>query len=90
MLLLGQLVSDGILCDNVFIVYTDCIKEHKIAISVTQDDNSGDNPIAERINGILKSEFGFSGIFKDLKEAKELMAITIKDYNGFRPQMSLP
>jgi len=68
--------------------YTDFLKEHHIAISGTQDGNPGDNPIAERINGILKDEFGFNGVFKNLKEAKELMAIAVKDYNGYRPHMS--
>ncbi len=69
-------------------IYTDYLKDNKIAISVTQDGNPGDNPIAERINGILKGEFGFDGVFKNLKEAKEHMAQAVKDYNGFRPHMS--
>lgn len=69
-------------------IYTDYLKENNIAISVTQDGNPGGNPIAERINGILKDEFGFDGIFKNLKDAKEQITVAVKDYNGFRPHMS--
>ncbi len=38
-------------------VYTDCLMKNKIQISVTQNGSPYDNPVAERINGILKDEF---------------------------------
>ena len=69
-------------------LYTDYLKDNHIGISVTQDGNPGDNPIAERINGILKDEFGFNGVFKNLKEAITFMKPTVRDYNGYRPHMS--
>ena len=50
-----------------------CTKKlYGIKISETQDGNPYHNAIAERINGILKEEFGFYGIFDNLQEAGEL------------------
>lgn len=42
-------------------LYTGYLKKHGILISVTQNGSPYDNPVAERINGILKGEFGFDG-----------------------------
>jgi len=36
---------------------------------MTQDGNPYDNTVAERINGILKEEFGLGGMLKDLQKA---------------------
>ena len=69
-------------------LYTDHLTNNHIDISVTQDGNPGDNAIAERINGIFKDEFGFNKVFKNLKEAKELIVQAAKDHNGYRPHMS--
>jgi len=69
-------------------VYTDCLKQHEIKISVTQDGNPYHNPVAERINGILKDEFGFYGIFDNLEEAKMLIEKSARIYNERRPHWS--
>ena len=44
-----------------------------------------DNAIAERINGILKQEFGLDKIFKTYREAVEPVAKAIYTYNHIRP-----
>ena len=69
-------------------VYTDFLKEHKIKISVTQDGSPYDNAVAERINGILKDEFDFGGIFDTLEQAKELLKKVAEIYNDKRPHWS--
>lgn len=69
-------------------VYTDFLKKHKIKISVTQGGEAYKNPVAERINGVLKDEFRFDGIFENLEQAKELIEKAAKIYNEKRPHWS--
>ena len=64
------------------------MKKHKIKISVTQDGSPYDNAVAERINGILKDEFGFGGVFESLEQAKELLEKVAIIYNDKRPHIS--
>jgi transposase InsO family protein len=68
--------------------YTGLLQQHHIQISMTQDGSPYDNSVAERINGILKDEFGLDEIFDDItqveKEVKESVAI----YNKQRPHLS--
>lgn len=68
--------------------YTSLLKRHGIAISMTQDGNPYDNAIAERINGILKDEFGLDDVFEsqELMEIQVAQSITI--YNNSRPHTS--
>lgn len=68
--------------------YTKFLKEHKIKISVTQDGSPYDNAVAERINGILKDEFAFGGVFENLEQAKELIEKVAIIYNEKRPHIS--
>lgn len=69
-------------------VYTDYLKRHEIKISVTQDGNPYHNPVAERLNGILKDEFGFYGTFDNLEKARTLIEESVKIYNDKRPHWS--
>ncbi len=69
-------------------VYTDFLKKHKVKISVTQDGSPYDNAVAERINGILKDEFDFGGVFESLEQAKELIEKVAVIYNDKRPHIS--
>jgi putative transposase len=69
-------------------LYTDCLKENGISISMTQNGDPYENAIAERVNGILKDEFGLSDKLEDLTMAKELTTQSIKIYNYIRPHLS--
>ena len=69
-------------------LYTDCLKENNIIISMTENGDPYENAIAERVNGILKEEFGLSDKFEDLIQAKELTSQSIKIYNHLRPHLS--
>jgi len=43
--------------------YVDLLQQYRLHISMTQSGSPYDNAIAERINGILKSEFGLRSTF---------------------------
>ena len=57
--------------------------------SMTEDAHVYENAVAERVNGILKSEFGIDLGFKSLKEARAVIANSIFIYNHHRRHMSL-
>jgi len=69
--------------------YITLLRDHFIAISMTQNGDPYENAIAERINGILKSEFGLYATFKSMYEASVAVEFAIKNYNNLRPHMSL-
>lgn len=69
-------------------LYTKVLKRRKIKISMTQDGSPYDNAIAERINGIMKSEFGLGELLKNLEEAKKKTAKAVDIYNSQRPHWS--
>jgi len=68
--------------------YTTLLKQNDIQISMTQDGSPYDNAQAERINGILKSEFLLDQSFEDLRTAREKVAKCIHVYNEKRPHAS--
>jgi putative transposase len=64
-----------------YIQYT---KKKGMVTSMTEDAHVYENAIAERVNGILKTEFGIDRGFKPLKEAKAVIAQSIFTYNNQR------
>lgn len=68
--------------------YVDILMSNNIQISMADKGSPYENAIAERVNGILKSEFGLGEIFNTHKEALEKTIISIKTYNERRPHMS--
>ncbi len=69
-------------------IYTNTLRKNKIKISVTQNGSPYENAIAERINGILKDEFGLGVILKNLQQAQLLMKYAVEIYNLKRPHWS--
>lgn len=69
-----------------YIQYT---KKKGMITSMTEDAHVYENAIAERVNGILKSEFGIDRGFRSLKEARAVIAQSIFTYNNQRRHMSL-
>lgn len=70
--------------------YVAMLKDHGIAISMTEDYKPTDNAIAERLNGILKTE----GIYprkqpSSLEDARVFISSFIQFYNCRRPHMSI-
>ena len=69
-------------------LYTNRLKQNGITISTTQTGSPYDNAVAERINGILKDEFGLGEPLSDLKEALKQTKQSIYAYNYLRPHLS--
>jgi transposase InsO family protein len=57
--------------------YIQVLNSNKMDISMTQDGSPYDNAIAERVNGILKSEFGLDQKFDSMNQAKKA---TVRSY----------
>ena len=58
-------------------------------LSTTEKYDSYQNAVAERINGILKYEFGLVKIISDLRTAKQMIAQAVEVYNNKRRHRSL-
>lgn len=71
-------------CDD----YVQLLQKNDIRISMTQSGSPYDNAIAERVNGILKQEFGLDQTFKSYNEAIEPVAKAVYTYNHIRPHFS--
>ena len=70
--------------------YTDELRKYGIRISMTEDYRPTDNAIAERVNGILKTEVIYrERRFKSLQDARERIASFIGFYNDLRPHASI-
>lgn len=68
--------------------YVSLLNKNDIEISMTQDGNPYDNAIAERVNGILKDEFGLDETLPDIIQAKRQTDQAILLYNNQRPHLS--
>lgn len=73
-------------CDD----YVGILKEHSVRISMTEDYNPTDNAIAERTNGIIKTETVYSRkTFNCIEHARNVIGRFIHFYNYNRPHMSI-
>lgn len=70
--------------------YVDYLQSLGASISMTEDYKPTDNAIAERVNGILKSEWLYvMPRPKDIMDARSLLGSIITFYNTRRPHMSI-
>ena len=69
--------------------YTNLLKGHQIQISMTEKGDPLENPIAERINGIIKEEYLDDVQVKSLAHARRLLKEKVNLYNQERPHMSI-
>ncbi len=72
-------------CDE----YVKLLHSHGIQISMGEVGNPYDNAIAERVNGILKTEFFLNATFVNYNQAEDATAEAISLYNDLRPHMSI-
>jgi putative transposase len=68
--------------------YVKMLLENNIAISMTENGDPYENALAERMNGILKSEFNLYNTQMGFEQTKNLIAKTINAYNKLRPHAS--
>ena len=69
--------------------YVACLKGAGLRISMTQENHCYENAKAERLNGILKQEYGLGGCFASKSEALRAVAEAVKLYNWRRPHQAL-
>ena len=69
--------------------YVKLLQDNGVLISMTQDGDPRDNAIAERVNGILKTEWLYDDHFKGFQDAYVRVAQVINLYNNKRPHLSL-
>lgn len=72
-------------CDE----YVSILEKNKISISMTEEDHIYENALAERINGILKTEFMLGEKLQSFEIARKLVRESIRIYNQERLHMSL-
>jgi len=66
--------------------YTSILKANTIKISMTEQGDPYENALAERVNGILKTEWIYNeGIYANFEQAQERIAQIISIYNSKRP-----
>jgi transposase InsO family protein len=64
--------------------FVEMTQTFNIRLSMTERGDPYENAIAERVNGILKSEHRLSETFSDYNEAKIVVDEAIKNYNELR------
>ncbi len=69
--------------------YRDCLAEHHIRSSMGEVGNCYENALAERMNGILKLEYGLDDPFVDLEQMTASTSQAIALYNYDRPHLAL-
>jgi putative transposase len=69
--------------------YVKLLEQNQIKISMTESGDPLENPIAERMNGIIKNEYLRYSIIHNEKQAMELLHQVIKKYNEIRPHQSI-
>lgn len=71
-------------------IYTEALKKHNISISMTEDYKPTDNAIAERVNGIIKTEVIYKEKrFRTIGQAAFRLERYIQFYNEQRPHSSI-
>jgi len=68
--------------------YTTLLYDNNISISMTEKGDPYENAIAERVNGILKEEFGLDKTFSSFEQASAAVTTAIQTYNYKRPHAS--
>ena len=69
--------------------YTELIEKSGMILSMGEIGNAYDNAYAERVIGILKSEYGLGESFLNYELAREAIRESISLYNNERPRLSL-
>lgn len=68
--------------------YVNMLTANKIHVSMTENGDPYENAVAERVNGILKSEWLDHQQYDNFEQANEHIDRIIKTYNTLRPHLS--
>ena len=69
--------------------YVKLLHRHNISISMTESGDPLENAVAEKVNGILKTEWFYNHPLTSWKEAVKYTTSAIKLYNTQRPHQSI-
>lgn len=69
--------------------YVKRLQEHRLSISMTEENHCAENAMAERVNGILKQEYYLKQEFRTGEQAQKAVAEAVSLYNTRRPHRSL-
>ena len=64
-------------------------RKDKIKVSMTEENHCYENAQAERLNGILKQEYGLGETLRDIHQARKMTKQAVDLYNNLRPHRSL-
>ena len=65
------------------------LKEREMTISMTQENHCYENACAERLNGIMKQEYGLGETFGTKGQARRAVKEAVSLYNDWRPHGAL-
>ena len=68
--------------------YVDLLIQNGVSVSMTENGDPYENAVAERMNGILKSEFNLYASSQGLLETQQRVSRNITAYNQIRPHDS--
>ena len=68
--------------------YVKLLEDCKVEISMTENSDPLENAVAERVNGILKTEL-LEEVFADFITAQQAVAVACSTYNHLRPHGSI-
>lgn len=69
--------------------YVNWAEAHGLTVSMTETDHCAENALAERMNGILKGEYGLGGEFKTKADGHRAVHQAVHLYNTRRPHTAL-
>lgn len=69
--------------------YVAVLRKAGFSISMTEERHCYENSAAERLNGILKQEYGLDGMFSCIEEVIRRVTRVVELYNNERPHTSL-
>lgn len=69
--------------------YVGQLQQRGLIISMTEQDHCAENAMAERVNGILKQEYGIGGGFKSKAQARKAVRQAVHLYNTCRLHTAL-
>lgn len=69
--------------------YVETLEGRGLSVSMTEEDHCYENAQAERLNGILKQEYGLGGCLRSRRQAAKAMRQAVELYNARRPHTSL-
>ncbi len=69
--------------------YVSRLQERGLAVSMTESNHCAENALAERMNGILKQEYGLGQVLRTKAQGRHAVAQAVRLYNTQRPHTVL-